>query len=287
MSQGDQTIANQNGASFRNDLNSELQALVSNSSGATAPSTTYAYQWWADTANSLLKQRNAANSGWLVRANLAEAFVLSYSSNVIMTPADFGKTIAAIASFTQTFQAAATLGDGWFIDYKVVAGQTVVFDPNGTEQIDGATTKTVIGPAAGRIICNGSGFYSIGLEQDTCLIPFSTGGTAIADGTTNFLSTWKSTTEAEVVFRVPYSGVLRNFHGYANGVAAGTRTWTLRKNAADTSVTASESSTTSVCSDTSNSVSVAQGDKIAMKLVLSGGSTTCHCSGSIQLVRNA
>jgi hypothetical protein len=73
MSQGDQSIANQAGAAFRADLNTELQALVSNSSGATAPGTTYAYQWWADTSTGLLKQRNAANSAWVIVGPLALA----------------------------------------------------------------------------------------------------------------------------------------------------------------------------------------------------------------------
>ena len=63
MSQHDYNIANSDGATVRADINSALQALAECSSGATAPSTTFAYQWWADTGNDLLKQRNAANSG--------------------------------------------------------------------------------------------------------------------------------------------------------------------------------------------------------------------------------
>jgi hypothetical protein len=48
-------------------LNSALAALVSNSSGATAPSATFAHQFWVDTsANpSLLKQRNADDDAWV------------------------------------------------------------------------------------------------------------------------------------------------------------------------------------------------------------------------------
>ena len=65
MSQGDQSIANQAGAAFRADLNLELQAAISLSSGATAPATTYAYQHWADTTTGLLKQRNSSNSAWV------------------------------------------------------------------------------------------------------------------------------------------------------------------------------------------------------------------------------
>lgn len=58
-------IANQAGASFRADLNNALQALAGSNSGAAAPATTYAYQFWADTTNGLLKQRNAANTAWI------------------------------------------------------------------------------------------------------------------------------------------------------------------------------------------------------------------------------
>lgn len=65
MAQHDYSIANQSGLAFRQDLNNALAAIVSQNSGATEPSTTYAYQLWADTTAGLLKQRNAANSGWV------------------------------------------------------------------------------------------------------------------------------------------------------------------------------------------------------------------------------
>ena len=65
MAQHDYVIANQSGASFRADLNNGLAAIVSNNSGASAPSTTFAFQWWADTTNNVLKMRNAANDGWI------------------------------------------------------------------------------------------------------------------------------------------------------------------------------------------------------------------------------
>jgi len=71
MSQHDMNLANAAGAAFRADLNDALVALVSNSSGATAPATTFAYQWWADTTTGLLKVRNAANSAWITVGTLA------------------------------------------------------------------------------------------------------------------------------------------------------------------------------------------------------------------------
>jgi len=65
MSQNDFNIANQGFPSFRSDLNDALQALASNSSGATEPSTTYAGQFWYDSTNDVLKFRNEANSAWI------------------------------------------------------------------------------------------------------------------------------------------------------------------------------------------------------------------------------
>ena len=64
----DYSLANQSGANFRAELNTVLAAVVSQNSGSTAPTTTYAYQLWIDTSispNPLLKLRNGANSGWI------------------------------------------------------------------------------------------------------------------------------------------------------------------------------------------------------------------------------
>lgn len=65
MAQHDMNIANQGFPATRADLNNALQALVSNSSGATAPSTTFANQWWYDTTNNKLYFRNEANNAWI------------------------------------------------------------------------------------------------------------------------------------------------------------------------------------------------------------------------------
>jgi hypothetical protein len=73
MAQHDYSIANQSGAAFRADLNNALAAAVSQNSGSAAPSTTYAYQFWADTTTGLLKVRNAANTAWITVGTLANA----------------------------------------------------------------------------------------------------------------------------------------------------------------------------------------------------------------------
>lgn len=74
FAQDDQSVANAAGSVVRADINANLQALVTNSSGTSAPSTTWAYQFWADTTNGLMKQRNAANSAWITLWNLAGGF---------------------------------------------------------------------------------------------------------------------------------------------------------------------------------------------------------------------
>ncbi|MBO89535.1 MAG: hypothetical protein CMP14_08435 [Rickettsiales bacterium] len=65
MSQHDYVINDQTTPAFRADLNSALAAIATNNGGSSAPSTTYAGQWWHDTSNNLLKVRNAANSAWV------------------------------------------------------------------------------------------------------------------------------------------------------------------------------------------------------------------------------
>jgi hypothetical protein len=69
----DYVIANGTGAAVRSDLNNALAAVVSNNSDTTEPTTTYAYMWWADTTNGLLKIRDAANSAWVTVGTLASA----------------------------------------------------------------------------------------------------------------------------------------------------------------------------------------------------------------------
>lgn len=66
MAQHDYSLDNQSGAAFRADLNAALAALVSTSSGGTAPSPSFAHMLWMDTSDGSLKQRNGANTAWVV-----------------------------------------------------------------------------------------------------------------------------------------------------------------------------------------------------------------------------
>lgn len=92
MAQHDYVIDNANGASVRSDLNNALAAIASNNSGTSAPSTTYAYQWWFDTTNAKIKIRNSTNSAWVEFANFS-------SSLAALLPA-LGSASAPSHSFT-------------------------------------------------------------------------------------------------------------------------------------------------------------------------------------------
>jgi len=63
--QHDFIIDNSTGANVRADINSVLQAIASNNSGSSAPSTTYALQTFANTTDSMLQLRNSANNAFV------------------------------------------------------------------------------------------------------------------------------------------------------------------------------------------------------------------------------
>lgn len=94
----DYSLANQSGANFRSELNSVLAAIVSQNSGATEPTTTYAYQWWIDTGVSpaLLKLRNAANDAWITVGDVTAANL------GLLTSTSAASTYLALAGGTVT-----------------------------------------------------------------------------------------------------------------------------------------------------------------------------------------
>lgn len=84
MSQNDFVVANANGATVRADINSALQALASLSGGGSAPATTYANQWWFDTANDILKIRDEANANWVEAFSLVGTTWVPYSNGAVL-----------------------------------------------------------------------------------------------------------------------------------------------------------------------------------------------------------
>ncbi len=71
MAQHDYVIDNATGANVRGDINDALLAISSNNSGTSAPSTTYATQFFADTNAGIMKLRNTSNNAYVNLFTLA------------------------------------------------------------------------------------------------------------------------------------------------------------------------------------------------------------------------
>ncbi len=104
MAQHDYIINNQTFPSFRTDLNNNLSAVATNNSGASEPTTTYAYQWWYDVANNQLKIRNADNDAWITIGTFNQTLdtvqlnvpVLAYPTIGSISPATIDNTASSI-----------------------------------------------------------------------------------------------------------------------------------------------------------------------------------------------
>jgi len=142
MAQHDYVIANGTGAAVRSDLNNALAAIVSQNSGATAPATTYAYQFWADTTTGLLKLRNSANSAWVTLFQLdGEWSTLPVENGTAAAPS---------------------------IYFKDSGTDTGFYSP-GTDQVAISTGGT------GRLFINSSGSIGIGTSSPSQALEISNG----------------------------------------------------------------------------------------------------------------
>ena len=85
MAQADQTVQNATFPAVRADINNNLAALFSNSSGTSAPSVTVAHMDWIDTsgADPIWKKRNAANNGWITVGTIKTGAIELSAANVL------------------------------------------------------------------------------------------------------------------------------------------------------------------------------------------------------------
>ncbi len=132
MAQADGVVSNGTGAAVRSDINGQLAALFTNHSGATEPSTTYAFQWWADITAGLLKIRNAANNGWVTVGTLASA--------------NLGLITQATADSTYLAKAGGTITGA----LEIGSAGSLVFE--GSTADANETTLAVANPTADRTV---------------------------------------------------------------------------------------------------------------------------------------
>jgi hypothetical protein len=196
MSQHDMTIADQAGAAFLGDLNSALAALFSNNSGATEPTTTVAYQFWADTTSGWLKQRNAANTGWekrlplaAARVDVASAATLDLDANAVtsdyvritgtttvtaVTRASGQRRFAVAGGAFQLTHGASLVLPG-AVNYTTAAGDVLLFLGEA-----GGVVRVMIWKADGTAVVGSSGARGLFYKADPTAVAFTKTAAATA-----------------------------------------------------------------------------------------------------------
>ncbi len=110
--------------------------------------------------SNVLKAR-LASSGRIIRLE-TEIQPEEKTSAYTALLSDFGKCIFVTGTTTITLDAAATLGNGWYIYIKNNGGNTVTIDTTGAETIDGASSKTLLTQYDSMlIVCGGGGFHAL------------------------------------------------------------------------------------------------------------------------------
>ena len=165
-------VANGSGAVVRADLNAHLEAATTLNSGATAPTTTFANMWWADTSANILKRRNNANTAWISVMDLTSGLIIG--TNVQAYDADTAKTDVA-QSFTAPQRAdMATVTDGTL---DLNDAQNFIYTPGGADTLE--FSNEAAGQSGIIFLTNGSN-YAITLGTEI----MAPDGTATAISTT-------------------------------------------------------------------------------------------------------
>lgn len=211
MSQHDYIIANQTRTSFRSDLNDALAAIATNNSAATEPTTTYSYQFWADTTTGLLKQRNAANTAWITLFTLASGVADKATANTFLAAQNFAKGANVASAATTNIWAT----DGNLIHVTGTIGITSLgtaaqAGASRTVMFDGIVTLT---HNASTLVLPGGSNYTTSANE---VIEF------IADTTTKIVMKARSSlasTATRIAFSVHRNGVAQSITPDGSGYA--------------------------------------------------------------------
>lgn len=114
---------------------------------------------------------------------VAAAPVLAKSANYTALLADSGAVLSCTNTITIALTAAATLGDGWRIYIRNSGTGVVTINPNASETINGALTKTLGPGEAAFVACNGTLFYALFTNQSGLVLLYDG-----ADATTHAMT---------------------------------------------------------------------------------------------------
>lgn len=123
-------------------LTRSMDALHSLFSGPNSPQVTVPYMFWADTAEGILKRRNAENSSWVFALSLTESFIKNINTSYTTLVTDNGSMLlvdAVSAPITINLISASSARAGSVISIKKIDNTVniVTLNPNASETIDG------------------------------------------------------------------------------------------------------------------------------------------------------
>jgi len=108
-----------------------IQTLLNDADAATAQSTLGG----TTVGKAVFTAASEAAGRTAIGAAPLKPTVETRTSNTILGAADCGKTIYVTGSWTQTFDAIATLGTGWWVEIINIGTGTLTLDPNGSEKL--------------------------------------------------------------------------------------------------------------------------------------------------------
>lgn len=159
--------------------------------------------------------------------------VNSRSANTSFNTGDLGSMNQFTTTFTQTFDAAATLGAGWYIQVQNIGTGVITFDANASEVFNtpsGGLTTIKLYPGEGySIFCNGASFDLVGRANTVMLQAPQAASAAVVDFEQGFDDTEFSSINIEfsnvlvngftLSLRVKKSGGYLSTNTYSTGLS--------------------------------------------------------------------
>jgi hypothetical protein len=167
MSQNDYTIANQGFPAFRSDLNSALQAIATNNSGDTAPTTTFANMWWYNTLLNILYIRNEDNDDWIAFAELDQTndkFILRGTLQL-----DDGTVSAPALTFNSDTNMGLYRGGTDILKFVTAGADRLTIDASGLTQL--RSTGIGAGNPVLQVIDDGTTILNVRAEDGNISFP--------------------------------------------------------------------------------------------------------------------